>query len=57
MYFLIVLSFLAFGQSAQAAPPREVVFSEIMWMGSSSSSADEWIELYNRSDDEIDLAG
>ena len=57
MYFFIALLLFAFGQSAQAAPPREVVFSEIMWMGSSSSSADEWIELYNRSDEEIDLAG
>jgi hypothetical protein len=28
-----------------------------MWMGSSASSADEWIELFNRADREIDLSG
>ena len=41
----------------QAASPGSIVFSEIMWPGSTASSADEWIELYNRSDAEIDLTG
>ena len=29
------------------AQSSSVVFSEIMWMGSNASSADEWIEFYN----------
>ena len=40
-----------------AAQPGPVVISELMWSGSSASSADEWIELYNRSDSTIDLSG
>jgi len=28
-----------------------------MWMSTAASSADEWIELYNHSDQEIDLSG
>ncbi len=28
-----------------------------MWMGSEASSADEWIELYNPGDREINLSG
>ena len=38
-------------------PPGPIVISELMWSGSSGSSADEWIELYNRSAATIDLSG
>lgn len=38
-----------------AQQPGPVVFSEIMWMGSTASNADEWIELYNRSDEKVEL--
>lgn len=34
-----------------------VRFSEIAWMGTEVSSADEWIELYNDSSSAIDLSG
>jgi hypothetical protein len=34
----------------------EVIFSEVMWMGSFASYADEWIELRNMTDRPIDLA-
>jgi len=44
-------------QAADAQEPGPIVFSEIMWMGSGASSADEWIELYNRGDRAIDLSG
>ena len=40
-----------------AAQPGPVVISELMWPGSTASSADEWIELYNPSDATVDLAG
>jgi hypothetical protein len=49
--------FLALTAAAQAAEPGDVVFSELMWMGSSGSTSDEWIELYNRGDASIDLSG
>jgi len=32
-----------------------IVINEIAWAGTEASSADEWIELYNRSDVDIDL--
>ena len=34
-----------------------VILNELMWMGSFSSSADEWIELKNTTDQGIDLTG
>ena len=53
--------FIAFVFFALAAPlaaqPGPVVISELMWPGSTASSADEWIELYNPSDATVDLAG
>lgn len=39
---------------AQGAPGT-VVINELAWMGSSSSSADEWIELHNQSAESVDL--
>lgn len=40
-----------------AASPGNVVFNELMWTGSFASSADEWIELRNTTDEAIDLSG
>ncbi|HEV7449283.1 MAG TPA: lamin tail domain-containing protein, partial [Candidatus Paceibacterota bacterium] len=34
----------------------KVVINEIAWAGTYTSSADQWIELYNASSDDIDLA-
>ena len=34
-----------------------VVINEVAWGGTAASSADEWIELYNTSDEAIDLSG
>jgi len=33
-----------------------IVINEIAWMGTTASSYGEWIELYNNTDEEIDLA-
>lgn len=41
---------------ANAAPPAMVI-NEIMWAGSTVSASDEWIELYNPGDSEIDVSG
>ena len=38
-------------------PERAVVINEIAWAGTAAGATDEWIELYNRTDEEIDLAG
>ena len=50
---VILLFFLAPLQ-AQA---DNVVFNEIAWMGTASSSSDEWIELYNNAEAPISLEG
>ena len=42
---ILILALLAVCPLYAQSP--SVVFSEIMWMGSSASSADEWIALYN----------
>lgn len=44
-----------FFPSAQAAG-QTIVINELMWMGSSSSSADEWLELRNLTDQPVDLS-
>ncbi len=36
---------------------RDVVINEIAWMGTEASSSDEWIELYNNTNTDIDLVG
>lgn len=53
-FIAFVFFALAAPLSAQSAP---VVISELMWPGSTASTADEWIELYNSSDATVDVAG
>lgn len=36
--------------------PGDVVINEVMWMGSTVSTSDEWIELKNMTDQDIDLS-
>lgn len=56
--FIFLPSFFVFAQTEKDPPPNAsaVVINEICWMGSSVSSSDEWIELYNNSDKEINLS-
>lgn len=35
----------------------DIVISEIAWMGTKASSRDEWMELYNNSESQIDVTG
>ncbi len=37
--------------------PGDVVINEVMWMGSTASSADEWIELKNMTGNAVPLGG
>jgi len=39
------------------ASPGDVVINELMWMGSSGDSDDEWLELRNTTGAEIDIGG
>ena len=43
-------------QGAAAAEPA-VLINEVAWMGTAVSANDEWLELYNQTEQEIDLAG
>lgn len=42
---------------AKAASSLDVVINEVAWAGSLDDSSDEWIELKNNTDTEIDLTG
>jgi len=59
--FLILSILLCSGffiaQKCLAAEAGAVVINEIAWMGSASSSNDEWLELKNIGPAEIDLSG
>jgi hypothetical protein len=41
----------------QEGAPKTVVISEVGWMGTAASSSDEWIELYNTTNEVIHLDG
>ncbi len=41
---------------ARSAEPQRVIINELMWMGSSASALDEWIELRNLTDLAVDLS-
>jgi len=51
IYFLSLL--LPFSAKAES---KYVIINEIMWMGSSASTADEWLELKNTTNQTIDLS-
>lgn len=57
--FLVLLFFFCFSSFsiAQAANPLDIVINEIAWMGTATSANDEWLELYNNTDDPINLDG
>lgn len=50
LFFLIIICF-----SIPLVVSSNVVINEISWMGTTTSSNDEWIELYNTSDNDINL--
>lgn len=54
---ILALLFLLVHFSSYAASPGDVVINEVMWMGSSVSTADEWLELWNTTDQDIDVSG
>jgi len=57
--FLMALASLSLWQAAPAQQGRApaIVINEIAWAGTAASSSDEWIELFNNTDQDIDLTG
>jgi len=53
--FLLLL-FLLLPLVAVAEEPN-LVINEIAWMGTAISASDEWLELHNLTDEEVDLSG
>lgn len=51
-YVLLIIVFFIFAHKASA----NILISEIAWMGTSNSSSDEWIELYNDGDESVNLS-
>ena len=54
---LVTALLLLLLRTAVAAGSLDVVISEIAWMGTTSSSTDEWLELRNNTATAIDLTG
>lgn len=55
IFLISVWWYPTLGQAETEIP--EIIINELAWAGSSVSSSDEWIELYNTTDQPIDLAG
>ncbi|MCK5598490.1 lamin tail domain-containing protein [bacterium] len=51
VFMMLLASSLLFAASA-----GDVVINEISWMGTSASTSDEWIEFYNTTGSDIDIA-
>lgn len=49
--------FISMPRFVSAATAKQVVISEVAWMGTTASTSDEWIELYNNTGSAIDLTG
>ena len=57
IFLLFCLGAESFVFRTYAASPSDVLINEIAWMGTGASTADEWIELFNNTDQDIGLAG
>ena len=56
-FWTLILLFGAAPFLIKAASPLDIVINEVAWMGQSASAKNEWIELYNNKDIEIDISG
>ncbi len=57
IFFLVTYCCLFNVSNVYATEQGDVVINELMWMGSSLSSKDEWIELRNMTEFDIDISG
>ncbi len=58
-HFLVIFFFLlfCFAPFKSSATNLDVIINEIAWMGTTNSANDEWIELYNNTQNSINLDG
>ncbi len=56
VFFTLILA-LFLAPAALAASAGDVVINELAWMGTTGSTANEWIELYNTTGSSISLTG
>lgn len=54
---ILVFATALFPTGARAADAHQVVISEVAWMGTTNSSSDEWMELYNNTASPVSLNG
>ncbi len=52
---LLIVFYLSVFNFALAANPLNMVINEVTWMGTNISANDEWIELYNNTENSISL--
>ena len=55
--FLITIAGFAACSVAHAASQGDILINEIAWMGTTNSANDEWIELFNNTENPIDVSG
>ena len=55
--FFLLIAFLWGVGTFGEVPQRAVVINEVAWAGTAANSNDEWIELYNNTDGDLDLTG
>lgn len=48
---------VSLAKNVRADEPKQLLIGEVAWAGSSKSTADEWLELWNRSTQPVDLTG
>ncbi|HDH99091.1 MAG TPA: lamin tail domain-containing protein [bacterium] len=56
-FWIFALLFGIFPFLVRAVSPLDIVINEVAWMGQSTSAKNEWIELYNNREKEIDISG
>ncbi|MFW6049373.1 MAG: lamin tail domain-containing protein [Candidatus Bipolaricaulota bacterium] len=57
IFLAVAVTSLALSSVVMAADGGSLVISEVAWAGTRASWADEWIELRNRGEEDIDLTG
>ncbi len=55
--FVVFLFLFLFSTTTIFADTQDIVINEIAWMGTETSHYDEWIELYNPSQNKVNLKG
>lgn len=57
IFLFLIFPIFLIPNAGNTAEIDSVVINEISWAGTKASAYDEWLELYNNSDNDIDLTG